>query len=134
MSRILKPRGKLIVIDGFRTDVQLNNFMRKIYNIWLKGRSVPNLEFLENFIAYLKMEGFEKIEERNLSKNVWRSAIRGSLIGIPYLFYVMVKKMTMGRKYDQTKDADYCIAASVLSSLLGASRIGTYNAITAVKR
>ena len=133
MYRILKSDGRLVVIDGFRTNISLNNFIQAAYTFWLKGLMISDLEDLKNFISHLKMEGFKKIEDRDLSKNVRWSVIRGWLISIPHFFSFITKKILLGEKYEPLKDVSYCNATSILTPFLGLSKAITYNAITAVK-
>ncbi len=133
MYRILKSGGRLVVIDGFRTNISLNNFMRAAYTFWLKGLMISDLEDLKNFKSHLKMEGLKEIEDRDLSKNVRWSVIRGWLISIPHFFSFITKKILLGEKYEPLKDVSYCNATSILTPFLGLSKAITYNAITAVK-
>ncbi|MFH1101240.1 MAG: methyltransferase domain-containing protein [Methanobacteriota archaeon] len=134
MQRILKPRGKLVVIDAFRTDVQLNQFLNTFYIWFCKGRSIPGLMGIEEFKTLLKEGGFTEIEDKNLSNNVQRSVIRGNLMSIPYLLSTVLKKIIRGRKYLAANDPSFPTAVSIFSSLIGLKKGVTYNAIIATKK
>lgn len=60
-NRLLKPGGKLIVCDAFRTEKELSDKEKKVYDDTLAGWLIPNLPTVSEFHSMLKMEGFEKI-------------------------------------------------------------------------
>lgn len=133
MYRILKPGGRLAIISGFSTATQRNFFVQALYSHLLRARMVPNLVTVRTLNSYLKKEGFMKIKNIDLTKNIIRPTIRAFLIGIPHLFYVTAKKM-IKPKYKLVGDANYSVAVSVLEPTLGIYNALTFEAITAVKK
>lgn len=133
LFRILKPKGRLVIIDVFFTDVPLSPLLTKIYQGFCKGWGVPHLISLVDFMDMIKAEGFSKIIKRDLTKNVTRSILRGDVLGIPFLFSVLCKKIFFGGSYRIEEDAHFFGVLPVLTTILGISRILTYNAVTASK-
>lgn len=134
MFRVLKPGGRLVIVDGFRTNVPLNPITQKIYDSWLKVRGNPYLISTKKFKSYLDIVGLKEITIFNLAKNIRYNMIRGLIIGIPFFCSSIIKRMIKRGKYEPTEDVDYFFGVSVLSCFLGLGKILEYNAITAVKR
>lgn len=134
MYRILKPGGRLVVVDGFRTDVPFNFFTQKIYDSWCKVRGNPYLISINMFRSHLETVGFKEITIKNLAKNVSRTMIKPFIIGIPFFFSSIFKRIIKRRNYDPTKDVDYFLGATVLSCVLGLCKFTGYNAIISVKK
>ena len=94
MYRLLKPKGKLIIIDTFTKKYVLNSLAVNIDN-YLHQRKCTQRDLenyyvgIDNFITYLKSENFKEIDVSNLvdSGNVRVSHIYGFLIYrlLPYL-------------------------------------------------
>jgi ubiquinone/menaquinone biosynthesis C-methylase UbiE len=133
MHRILKPGGKLIIIDAFRTKIQLNPFLKNIYIIFCKGNAIPSIAPLKDFISLLNRENFKEIIEIDLTKNIQLSVIRGNLVTIPYLFLTITRKITKGKRYRVETDTAFPAAVSVFSTIIGLKKALTYKAITAIK-
>lgn len=135
MNRIIKPGGKLAVIDTFFVDTPHNWFMKKLHDLTCIGRGVPldNDLILKDFISDLKKEGFTNIDVKNLSKNVARSQFRSFIIGIPFFFSSVIKFIVNLGKIDLSKNPDYYLGTSVLCAFYGLSGAGKYYAVTAVK-
>jgi tocopherol O-methyltransferase len=134
MYRILKPGGRLVVVDGFRTDVLLNPFMQKIYHIWRSSRGNPDMSNLKTFTSYLETTGFKEITVKDISKNISRSYMRAFILGIPFFFASTLKRMIKWRSYEPTRDVDLFMSGSVYACILGLNNISGYYAITAVKK
>jgi ubiquinone/menaquinone biosynthesis C-methylase UbiE len=133
MYRILKPGGTLVIIDCFRTDVQLNQFLNAIYVLFCKGWGLPNLIALKELQNSLKAEGFHEIVTRDLTKNVRRTIIRGDVLSIPYLVSMMIRKIIHGKNFQMEEDPEFLAAVSLLSTILGLKKGITYNAVSAMK-
>ena len=133
MYRILKPEGKLVIIDVFLTNVKLNPFLKNFYLWFCRGWGLTNLIKLEEFREYLKTEGFQDIETRDLTKNVMRTILRGNILGIPYLSSTIIKRIIQGRKYQIEKDSNFPGIVPVLTTILGIKKGISYNAVTAIK-
>jgi cyclopropane fatty-acyl-phospholipid synthase-like methyltransferase len=135
MHRIIKSNGRIAVIGAFYTDVNLNYFMKKIYDYLRKGRGVPpNADLsLKSFKKDLTDGGFKDIVVKDITKNVARSQMRSFIIGIPFLIISMLKYVIKFGKYKPEKDPDFYVGASVISTIFGASGSARYYAITAVR-
>jgi tocopherol O-methyltransferase len=133
LYRILKPKGKLVIIDVFLTNVQLNPLLKKIYLWFCKGWGLPDLISSMDFIEMLKTEGFFEIVTRDLTKNVTRSILRGDVLSIPYLFSIFRNKIFLGKSYRIEEDTQFFGALPVLTTILGIKKAITYNAVTALK-
>lgn len=133
MHRILKKKGKLVVIGQFQTNKTLNPLIQKLYNLTLKAGGVPNLISLDTFSTYLKEYNFKNIKIFDISKNVRWGLIREMVIGIPHFIACIIKKITNPRKYKPMKDTDFLIGISSLSIILGLKKISNYYAISCVK-
>jgi cyclopropane fatty-acyl-phospholipid synthase-like methyltransferase len=71
-ARLVKPGGRLVVADGFRTSSQpLYPALDRAYRYWCDGWRVPGLADIHRFRAALGRYGFEGIESADLS---WRVA------------------------------------------------------------
>ncbi len=106
MNRILKPGGKLVVIDGFFSKIPSNSFMKKMVDIYEEKRkfefyiesefnksvlyseesSLPELEEINKFASYLKEYGFLNVNIKDISKNISPSVMKNSFLLINSLF------------------------------------------------
>ena len=72
--RLLKPGGRLVVADGFVTDIK-NNDHSTIRN-WLDGWQVNYLETLDRFEEFMSDTGFVNIKSNDISKYTAHSSRR----------------------------------------------------------
>jgi cyclopropane fatty-acyl-phospholipid synthase-like methyltransferase len=72
--RLLKPGGRLVVADGFVTDLKNNN--HPTIRSWLDGWQVNYLESPERFQNFMKDIGFQNISFRDISKFTSHSSRR----------------------------------------------------------
>ncbi len=72
--RLLKPGGRLVVADGFVTD--LDNNEDPIIRHWLEGWQVNYLESPDRFQVFMYNTGFKNIHYRDISKEASHSSRR----------------------------------------------------------
>lgn len=73
--RILKPNGRLVLFDFFLTEenqTDKKNWIDK----WAATWAVPNFSSTQSFLKQANVAGFSKIENRNYTPNVVKSAKR----------------------------------------------------------
>lgn len=133
MYRILKPGGTLVIVDCFRTGVQLNQLLNSFYVLFCKGWRLPDLMALKELKDSLETEGFHEIVSRDLTRNVRRTILRGDVLSVPYLVPMVLKKVIRRKNYQMEKDPELLAVASVLSTALGLKKGITYNAVSATK-
>jgi ubiquinone/menaquinone biosynthesis C-methylase UbiE len=129
-ARILKPGGRLVVIDGFLLHAPRPGVFDAIYRWWCDGWSIAQLAALGDFERALAAAGFEEIEVEDLS---WR--IAPSVLHIPWVATThTVRELWLNRGRLSAWRWRH-IAASWLCLPLGLAR-GTfrYCKITARKR
>lgn len=89
--RILKPEGKLIVIDFFQSKPNMSKKEQHIMNEWLKRWAVDRLSSVEEFVLNARNQGLQVIEKEDLTKNVALSSKKlyhASLLGsVPSFLY-----------------------------------------------
>jgi ubiquinone/menaquinone biosynthesis C-methylase UbiE len=134
MYRILKPGGIIVITDVFRILDELNPFLTNIYKSFCKGWGLSDLIDIEDFIFYLKKEGFHNIVNKKITKHVTRTILRGDVLSIPYIVSMVSKKIFLGKKYQMMKDSQFPGISPVLTTILGIKKAITYNAITAMKK
>lgn len=134
MYRILKPRGLLVIVDGFRTDVQLSKFYINIYTWLCEAWGQPNFVPLGEFKDSLKKEGFGEIEIRDITKNIIFTLLWVDILSIPYLSLIVINKILRGKSYHIDEDLKFPATASVLSTIIGMKKGMTYNVVTAIKQ
>lgn len=106
--RVLKPGGRLVVADGFVTKQEHND--HPVIRKWLEGWQVNYLETADRFTASMQSAGFEKIQQRDITRATWRSAKR------LYRFYFLAKLYLLWKKINfsgpptamQKKNIDAC--------------------------
>jgi len=134
MYRVLKPGGRLVVVDGLRTDNPMSPLMKKFYDDLCLGRGFLDVPVLSEYVRLLKKKGFRTIEVNDISKNVSRSQLRSFVIGIPYYVYTGTKKIVMVGRYNPQKDfVNYSMGTAVRCSLMGFSHIIDFYTVAAVK-
>lgn len=137
MQRVLKPGGKLVVLDGFRTEVQMNPFLQKIYEKFLFGRGYQKLDLprLKTYLTLLEKKGFKEIYHKDISKNVARSQIRGIIIAIPFFLSYLIKRTLTFGKYNSKKNYfDFSMGAAVLTPIIALKQVSRYYITTANKK
>ena len=72
--RLLKPGGRLVVTDGFVTDIKNND--RSTIRKWLDGWQVNYLESMERFEEFMNGTGFRNIFSRDISEFTVHSSRR----------------------------------------------------------
>ena len=72
--RLLRPGGRLVVADGFVTE--LGNNQHPVIRKWLDGWQVDNLETPTRFQDFLAASGFSAISYRDISREVAHSSRR----------------------------------------------------------
>ena len=136
MKRILKPKGQLVVLDGFQSDVIPNPVLQTLFENYLYGRgySKTNLPDLTSYSILLKKYGFHNIIIKDISNHVAKSQLRGLLIAIPFFFSYIVKRIITIGKYDREKNFfDYSMAVSLIAPLIALKHICRYYMTSANK-
>jgi len=137
MNRILKSGGKLIVLDGFRTDMQINPFLKKIYEKFLFARGYQKLDLprLTTYLTLLEEKGFKDLYHKDISTNVARSQIRGIIIAIPFFTSYLIKRIVTFGKYNSKKNYfDFSMGSAVLSPIIALKQVSRYYITTANKK
>jgi ubiquinone/menaquinone biosynthesis C-methylase UbiE len=100
MKRILKPGGRLAILDGFRNGkYPIEPSLEEKYDQWCKGwRLDQRLDTQINFKNYLKEEGFQEITYRDITANVLPSSKRLYRMAIKSL--IIVNLVRFFTKYD----------------------------------
>ena len=135
LHRVLKPGGKLVIIDGLLNDVTLNSVMQKIYDDFCIARGFSDPPHLDDLEEYIRKKGFSNINHKDLSKQVAKSQIRSFVIGLPYFIYINAKRLLSLGNYDPKREFPrYSIGASVNATLIGSTGIISYYSLTATKK
>lgn len=72
--RVLKPGGRLVCADFFRT--QQSGTGDRVLDEWLEGWAIPNLATTTEFRRWAELAGFNEVAVRDISAGVARSARR----------------------------------------------------------
>ncbi|MHA2397275.1 MAG: SAM-dependent methyltransferase [Promethearchaeota archaeon] len=129
MKRILKPGGRIAILDGFRNgEYPTEPSLEKKYNHWCNGwRLEQRLETQLNFKRYLKEEGFQEITYRDITLNVLPSSKRLYRLALKSL--IIVNLIRIFSRYDYK---NFSRAAEYQKKLLQ-SRYLVYGAFSAQK-
>jgi len=85
--RLLKPKGRLVLTDGFESKESYSLLKRKLIDNWIKRWALDSIESVGRFESYLREAGFINIEFEDISKNVApssRKLFNCSLIAMPF--------------------------------------------------
>jgi len=137
VSRILKPNGKCVIIDGFFPKNQPSStFLKNAYMLTLSKRSIPSVISLQEIQSYLKSAGFTDIIIHDLSKNISKHYFFGGFFGsLKGLLSAEVKRLSNKVKGKTNEDTDKIIGgAGFLEMLLGITKNLGYYAIVATKK
>lgn len=74
--RLLKPGGRFVVQDGFRSARPLDGEEERLQQSWLSGWVVPNLATLDEFADWTAEAGFSDVKQEDCTENVRRSCRR----------------------------------------------------------
>jgi tocopherol O-methyltransferase len=83
--RLLRPGGRIVVVDGFLTKRDLTQKEDEIYNKCLLGWKIPSLSHKDDFLDDLRKAGFKNIEFYDKTDEVIPSSRRIAFYG--YLFF-----------------------------------------------
>ena len=83
--RLLRPDGRIVVVDGFLTKRDLTQKEDEIYNKCLLGWKVPSLSHKDDFLDDLRKAGFKNIGFDDKTDEVIPSSRRITFYG--YLFF-----------------------------------------------
>jgi ubiquinone/menaquinone biosynthesis C-methylase UbiE len=135
MVRILKPGGRLVVIDSFLKVDCLNPIMQKIYDEFCLGFGYANLPYLKNYTSYLREHGFAEIVIEDISKNVGRSVFMYSIFVFPFFLSNVIKRLLKLGRYKFLDDSvSYSRGSTIIAGILGLSGVIGYFGTTAVKK
>ncbi len=99
--RILKPGGRLIMSDGFSAKASYTEEETEILNNWLHNWAVPDLAYLKAFLEELEQTGFTKVESKDMTPYVMRSAKKMKFWAKLGLFHnKTIRALGLKRSYD----------------------------------
>jgi ubiquinone/menaquinone biosynthesis C-methylase UbiE len=102
--RILKPGGRLVVADFFAMPVQAGSAEDQLMKKWTDAWAIKAYARIDEFNQALSSEGFKKIQDRNITKNVTPSIRRLYLSFFPGLITTTVAQWFGARNQLQTKN------------------------------
>ncbi len=111
--RLLKPGGKLIIIDNFETEEGRKPKNKKTINKLLQRWAISDVDSEDETILTLQRAGFDNIQTESLTKNIIKSINRIytlSLLGIitiPLYFLVFPRKYHFSRRHPESGWALY---------------------------
>ncbi len=84
--RLLKPRGRLIVADGFQVRNEYADADKALLDKAVNGWAVDSMESIPNFERFLVEQGFRRIIKQDATKNILPSSFRLFLYSFPAIF------------------------------------------------
>jgi ubiquinone/menaquinone biosynthesis C-methylase UbiE len=132
MHRVLKPGGRLVVFDGFRTEKHLSPLMTKAYHHWLSGRAIDDLVLIDDCVRLMTKQKFQEIIANDISSYTALSQLRGVVIGLPFFFSILSKSILSLNRYTRSDDS-FNMGVSFCGGLLAVSGFTKYYAVTAIK-
>jgi len=133
MYRVLKPGCRLVILDGFRNNKPVNPVLRKLHKMWLDGNALTDVESLEHLTFCLKNQGFHDITVTDISEHVKPSALRLSIISIPFFFAAVLKILVTLNRLNKAEDYYYFMGVPLLGSFVAVGGLSSYYAVTAIK-
>lgn len=136
ISRILKPGGRFVIIDGFfQKDLPPNSFLKNNYMLVLSKRALPGVITLQEVQSHLKSAGFTDIVIHDLSMNIALHYLFGGLfVTFKNLVVTESKQLFLRLKGKKSTDTDKIIGGvDFIEMLLGLTKIFGYYAIVATK-
>jgi tocopherol O-methyltransferase len=133
MFRVVKPGGRLVILDGFVRDKPLTPLSQKVLDMWRPSRGYPDLISVRNLKIMLEKNGFEDVVEKDITKNILPSIVRSSCIGPPFFVASIIKRMFLWKKYNPETDDYFYMGSCLLGDMLGTAKILRFCSIVAVK-
>jgi ubiquinone/menaquinone biosynthesis C-methylase UbiE len=137
ISRVLKPGGRVVIVDGFlNKGLPLNSLMQHAYMVDVKKRGHLSYASIREIRMYLESAGFTDITTRDLSKNIMGYYLFGGFFyGLFYFLSSELKRLIFHRKGKSDKDSYKKIkGVDFIELLLGATKKTGYYAIIATKK
>jgi cyclopropane fatty-acyl-phospholipid synthase-like methyltransferase len=133
LYRILKPGGRIVILDGFRTEKPIPTSLKKIYHIWLKERALVDIESVNTFVACMQQKGFHTVIEDDITSHITPSYILGTLVDSASFIPAMIKTIIHFRNQDSTEGFNGFLAVSLGTALLVLNGCFKYYTVTAKK-
>ena len=130
-ARILRPGGRLVVADAFRTHPErpLGRVYGRLHESLCRSFVVPELGYIEGFTAALVRHGFEDVAIEDISWRVAPSALHAPGAVLWFMLKALVRGERLGERRLNT------LRGSVLCTLVGTNRYKFgYYIVSATKR
>ncbi len=131
--RVLKPGGRIVILDGFRTDKPISPSLKKIYQIWLKGRALIDVESVNKFVTCMKQQGFHNVIINDISTHIFSSYFLGILVDSALFIPTLTKAIIHFRNHDPSEEFNSFLAVSFATAVLVLSGCFKYYSVTATK-
>ena len=133
LYRVLKPGGRIAILDGFQTEKPIPTSLKKIYQIWLKGRALIDVESVNTFVVCMKQTGFRNVIIDDISSHITPSYILGTLVDSVSFIPSLTRAIIRFRKHDSTEEFNGFLAVSFGTALLVLNGCFKYYTVTATK-
>ena len=137
ISRVLKPGGRIVIVDGFLNEgLPLNSFMQHAYMVDFKKRGYCGYGSIQELRMCLESAGFIDITIRDLSKNIMGYYLFGGVFSGLFCFLSSELKRLISHKKGKSDKDSHTIMKGVdfVELLLGATKKIGYYAIIATKK
>lgn len=132
MWRVLKPGGRLVIIDEFRADRVLDSRERRLLDDWLTGWAVPNMLTRAEFDAEMADTGFSLTRDANVTDKVMKSASIIRRVGMAFFLFDYV--LSMGGRGGLVSATEYRSTVAALRQLpLFTEEITTFHLLVCTK-
>ena len=133
MTRILKPKGKLVIIEGFRIDKNVSSFINLIYDNYYNSFGGANPPYIKNIEKYLSEKRFIGIKINDISRNIIPSLIISSIVLFPIFCVKEIKDI--GNHFKKNLEEGYQVSrlANIYGIILGISGHLKYQSVVAEK-
>ena len=114
LSRVIKPGGKLVIVDVFRKDTRpFSSFFTKIYQKYLSLWALNELADIRLFQKSLHEAGFENIQMEDITWNIAPSAAH-----IPVTIFKILIKRFIKKRHPPTQEQRNYLSALLMTLLM----------------